>query len=239
MSKIVLGILETGLVDDNLKGQYDSYPQMFRQLFDAQDNSLQYKFYNVIDGEYPNDMDECDAYLITGSKSDSYSDDPWIERLRDYIRELNGKRKKMVGICFGHQIIAHALGGKAEKSDKGWGVGVYESAIVSEQSPPWLNGLDNFKLNLIHQDQVTSLPNSATVLAGNDFCRYSAYYIEDQVLCFQGHPEFSKDYTKALLASREQLIGEPTYSKAIESFSIPTDHHLIAKCIIDFIEYKQ
>ena len=240
MSNIVLGILETGLVEKEYRNQYGSYPEMFRSLFEALasvegDSPIQYKDYNVIEGEYPEDIDECDAYLITGSKHDSFSDDPWIVTLRDYIRTLHQKQKKMVGICFGHQVIAHALGGKAGRCDKGWGVGVYSAQVTDSEPPAWLNNSKSFNLNVTHQDQVSSIPPDATLLAGNEFCPYSAFYIEDIALCFQGHPEFSKDYTKVLMNARQDIIGEPTFSKGMSSFEQATDHLLVAKCMLDFI----
>lgn len=235
MSDFILGILETGLVDDELKHQYSSYPQMFCDLFQDCDNVPEYKFYNVIAGQYPKDINDCDAYLITGSKHDSFADDPWISTLRDYIRTLYIEKKKMVGICFGHQIIAHALGGKAERCDNGWGVGVYYNKIAAEASMPWFNGLKGFNLNVIHRDQVTELPPNATLLASNEFCPNSAFYIDDIALCFQGHPEFSTRYTQALMDKRADSIPTEVFNKGMDSFKTPTDHLDVAQSIIHFI----
>ncbi len=235
MADFVLGILETGLVDDAFKDEFHSYPQMFQQLFDGCDNPPQYRRFNVIDGEYPEHIDACDGYLITGSKSDSFANDPWIVALRDYIRQLHQHHKKMVGICFGHQIIAHALGGLAERSDKGWGVGVYQAQFCADTPIARFAQHQGFQINVIHRDQVTRLPEGAKLLASNEFCPNSAYTIGNDVLCFQGHPEFSKAYTERLIQSRKALIAEPTYIQAMTSFDRTTDHQLIAQGILDFL----
>lgn len=235
MSQFTLGILETGLVDVEFRKTYGDYPTMFIDLFKGVDKPPIYKSYCVIDGEYPAHIDECDAYLITGSKHDSFADEPWIIQLQDYVRELYAKRKKMLGICFGHQLLAHALGGKADRSDKGWGVGVYNSEIPADVNPSWLDGMRSFNLNVTHQDQVASIPDEATVLGHNPFCPYSAFFIADSVLCFQGHPEFSSEYTKTLMLSRQDRIPPPVLQKALDSLATPTDHLKIAQVMINFV----
>ncbi len=232
---ITLGILETGLVNETFLPKYGSYPDMFRTLLNEQDPTVKFKSYNVIDGEYPSDINECDAYLITGSKHNSYDEDPWIVVLKDYIRTLIEQDKKLLGICFGHQVIAHALGGLAAKSDKGWGVGIYNSQITPNLDLPWL--IDHsiqFKLLVSHQDQVLMLPKGATLLASNPFCPNAAYFIQDKVLCFQGHPEFTTDYAKELMKSRKDVIAEEVYSQALSSFANAADHKKVARWLLDF-----
>ncbi|MFT5163349.1 MAG: GMP synthase-like glutamine amidotransferase [Alteromonadaceae bacterium] len=235
-SPLTFGILETDIVAEELRGTFGTYRQMFSELLAKQDPTLQFNYYNVIEGEYPSNIDECDAYLITGSKANSYDNDPWIVRLKEYIKELASEEKKLIGICFGHQLIAHALGGLAGKSAKGWAVGVTTSDLVNPQ-PSWLSGEKTaFKLLVSHQDQVLQLPDNATLLAGNTFCPYGAYSIDQHILCFQGHPEFHPDYARGLLEKRREIIGETLCEKAITSYSQATDHELVARWILRFVD---
>ena len=131
-----IGILETDTLEPDIKEKYGSYAEMFQRLFMSVDDQLEFTVYRVIEGKYPESIDECDAYLITGSKSSAYDDEPWIIKLRDYIVSLHKQCKKLIGICFGHQIIAHALGGLTQKSEEGWGVGNTISDI--EKAKPWM-----------------------------------------------------------------------------------------------------
>lgn len=240
---ISLGILRTDIVAEPFRKIYGSYHEMFITLFEAEDPTLTFKYYDVINGEYPADIDECEAYLITGSKCDSFADDDWIVQLRDYVKVLAAKRKKLIGICFGHQLIAHALGGLAGRCDKGWGVGVHSNQVVAGLDLPWLTALNpndnqpSFKLLVTHQDQILKLPDDATLLAGNDFCAYGAYFIGQHILCFQGHPEFSKGYARGVMEARQDLIEANCYQTAMDSFAQDTDHQRVARWILGFIHW--
>ncbi len=235
---MITGILETDIVDKNIRKQQGSYADMFQRLFLSVDSSIEFRVYRVIDGEYPDSLDECNAYVITGSKFSAYENIPWIEKLRQYIVELNKKKIKLIGICFGHQIIAQALGGRVEKSKKGWGVGNTSSDILLTRS--WMNVVPEddvskqFSLLVTHQDQVTRLPSGAECIAGNPFCEIAGFQIENHILTFQGHPEFSVDYLKYLLDKRRDIIGENKYNAAIESMKNGVDAQLVAQWIISF-----
>ena len=228
-----IGILETDTLDRNIEKQYGSYAAMFETLFLAVDSKIEFSVYRVIDDVYPVAIDECDAYLITGSKSSAYDNDPWIKKLSEYIVSLYKQNKKLIGICFGHQIIAYALGGLAEKSDKGWGVG---NVVSNNQNQPWMHTeKKQFSLLVSHQDQVTKLPADAKLIASNEFCPNASFQIADYILTFQGHPEFSKDYLKYLMNKRRDLIGKEKYNKAVTSLQNNHDSQLVAQWIINFI----
>ncbi len=184
-----LGILKTDAVRPEWVPEFGEYPDMFAALLGEQDPEMEFSVYDVEEGEYPSDIDEVDAYLITGSKSSVYEDKAWIATLMDFVRELDKRGKKIVGICFGHQIIAHALGGKTEKSHKGWGVGRHTHRFT--ESPDWHDGGDaDFDILVSHQDQVVENADGAKVLASSDFCENAVVQIGDHILTFQGHPEF-------------------------------------------------
>ena len=233
-----LGILETDTLEPGIKEKYGSYAEMFQSLFLAVDDQLEFTVYPVIETTYPENMDECDAYLITGSKSSAYDNEPWIKQLRDYIVALHKHRRKLIGICFGHQIIALALGGLTEKSEKGWAVGSSISNI--EKAKPWMgdvmtNAKKQFALLVSHQDQVTRLPVQAELIASNTFCTNASFQIANHILTFQGHPEFSADYLNYLMDKRRDIIGEEKYKKAMDSLRYHQDALLVVRWIIDFI----
>jgi len=229
-----IGILETDTLELGIKEKYGSYAEMFQSLFVSLDDQLEFKVYQVIEGEYPENMDECNAYLITGSKYSAYDNEPWIKQLQNYIVALHKHRKKLIGICFGHQVIALALGGLTEKSEKGWVAGNSISTI--EKAKSWMGkAKKQFALLVSHQDQVTRLPVQAELIASNISCQNASFQIANHILTFQGHPEFSADYLHYLLNKRRDIIGEEKYKKAMDSLQCDQDAQLIVRWIIDFI----
>lgn len=227
-------ILETDILRPELVDQYQGYGRMFEQLFERQPVAAQFSVYNVVEGHYPPDNEHFDAYLVTGSKADSFATDPWIQTLKEYLLDRYKRGHKLIGICFGHQLLALLLGGKAERAEQGWGVGVHHYRIASQ--PAWMDPpLDELRLLISHQDQVTRLPENATLLASSDFCPNAAYHIEDQVLCFQGHPEFVHDYSRALLDLRQQHLGERIYQRGVESLQSEQQGSTVAEWMMRFV----
>ena len=130
-----IGILQADAVLDQFQPEFGDYPAMFQTMLEKAAESvlemnIEVVHFDIEHGTYPDTVDECDGYIITGSKKSVYEDEPWIHRLRDYVGELHNAKAKLVGICFGHQMIALALGGSTEAADVGWGVGVHKSTIV-------------------------------------------------------------------------------------------------------------
>ena len=151
--------------------------------------------------------------------------------------ELNSAKVKLVGICFGHQMIAQALGGNTEAAIAGWGVGVHASAIISEKSymqPP----LSSLAALVSHRDQVTHLPADAELLSSSEFCPNSMFQIGEHILAFQGHPEFSKAYSRALMDARRELLGEAVYWRGVESLQDEIHGETYAKWIVHFFSGK-
>ncbi|SDH78333.1 amidotransferase [Pseudomonas panipatensis] len=228
-------ILETDILRPELIDQYTGYGRMFEQLFAKQPVPAEFKVYNVVEGHYPPDSEYYDAYLVTGSKADSFGDDPWIQTLKRYLLERYKRGDKLLGICFGHQLLALLLGGKAERASQGWGVGTHEYRIAEQ--PGWMQpSLDQLTLLVSHQDQVTHLPENARVIASSDFCPHAAYAIGDQVLCFQGHPEFVSDYSQAILDLRREIFSEPVYRRGVESLARPHQGTTVAEWMMRFVE---
>jgi GMP synthase-like glutamine amidotransferase len=229
-----IGILKTDSVRAELVDEFGEYPDMFQQLLRAADPELEFVVYDVESGEFPQDLDVADGWLITGSKSSVYEDKPWIHQLEQLVQRLHRERRKLVGICFGHQLVARALGGVAEKSSKGWGVGVHTATFSTR--PDWFDdAAAEFRLLVSHQDQVTQLPPGAQVLAGSEFCENAVCQIGEHILTFQGHPEFVAEYSNNLLNIRREVIGEDNYRAGMASLSQPLDRSRVACWILNFL----
>jgi GMP synthase-like glutamine amidotransferase len=237
-----IGILKTDAVRPEWVSEFGEYPDMFERLVLAADPSATFSVWDVEEGVYPSDsdVDTVDGFIITGSKSSAYADKEWIRNLERLVQELHAKRKKMVGICFGHQVIARALGGTVAKSDKGWGVGVnvYNVSELPVQGDDEIRGGGSGFLKLVasHQDQVTVLPPGARTLVSNDHCENAGFVIGEHVLTLQGHPEFSAEYSEAIMAFRHDMIGAERVSQG--RASLVTHQHegpRVARWMVDFL----
>lgn len=221
--KIRLAILDADILYPPLQAVHHSYGRMFTALFEAVGADWDIRIYPVINGVYPESTEDFDACLITGSKYDSFGGEDWIVLLREYVRSLYALGKPLVGICFGHQLLAHALGGHSGRSNAGWGLGVMSYTL--HERPAFLGDVgeenDETQIRLIvsHQDQVHQLPDDAQLLLSNDFCPNAAFYIPGRVLALQGHPEFTVNYALDLLAHREQQLPPDVVRKARATLS--------------------
>jgi len=191
--------------------------------------------YEATQGLLPPSPGECDAYVITGSPKGAYDTDLWIADLTRFIRDGVQAGKKFVGICFGHQILAHALGGHVEKSEKGWGLGLKTYEVT--QSKPWMNGRPRqMTLYFAHQDQVKRLPADAELLAGNQFCPIGMFTIRDQIFGIQGHPEFSQSIMRDIVTGHKNNGHEAVAKAAEASLDNGTpDGQIVAQWIANFL----
>lgn len=239
----VVGILETGRPPESLAGTFSSYPDMFAQLLGVHaPDDWDFQYFRALDGELPQSITACDAWLVTGSKFGAYEDLPWIHNLRDFLARAYQGGQPIVGICFGHQILAEALGGKVIKSDKGWGCGVHQYEWA--ENPDWMpdggSGKPDFAIQAYHQDQVVDLPEDARVIARSEFCDYAALAYKDQALTFQGHPEFASDYSQALLQSRRgDTLPVDVADAALATMDDPLDSPAIGHGIVRFLQRHQ
>ncbi|MCY3622732.1 MAG: GMP synthase [Gammaproteobacteria bacterium] len=229
-----LGILQADHVDPECRARFGDYADMFTvALGDALDSRTSFEFFDVRRGHYPDGVGDCDGYLITGSRASVYDDEPWIARLKDFVRELNETRSKTVGICFGHQLVAASLGGVVDRAKVGWGVGVHTWDIVDDE--PWLRPrLREIRLLASHQDQVDVLPRGARLLAASNFCPNAAFAIENHVFAVQGHPEFTRDYARFLMCRRREALGG-AFGPGVRSLDEPTDEAVVAQWIAAFL----
>ena len=230
-----IAILEAGRTNPEMPAKFHDYPDMFETLFANQPNRADFHFSTVpvIDDVFPQSIDNYDGFLVTGSAYGVYDDVPFIPKLMLFIQEIFTAEKPLVGICFGHQIVAHALGGHAAKFDNGWGIGTMPLNMVGVAD--WIpDDIDQLNLIHVHQDQVIALPPDAVRLAQSDFCKNAAFAIGKQVFAIQGHPEFTSAYTHALIDIREDKIGKDRAARARISLQKPHDGCRVGSWILNF-----
>ncbi len=233
-----IGILQCDYVRKELQPAFADYPAMIAALFAKATADCQFKTYQVQSFEYPKNLDECDAYITTGSRHGVNDDLAWINRLEAFICELNQAEKTFIGICFGHQLMAKALGGTVSQSDKGWGIGVTFNQVIS--SKPWMDpcqqGVD---LIASHQDQVISLPDEVEVLASSHFCPNYMLQYGDHFMSVQGHPEFTKNYSAAIMDIRRAQIPSNRIREGETSLKANIDDRVMAQWIINFCRARK
>jgi GMP synthase-like glutamine amidotransferase len=218
-----IGLLMAGHLPEEMQAEIGDYDKLYGRLL--QDQGIEIVSWAVVDGEFPPDVDAADGWLISGSRHGAYEDLPWIPKLEDFIRDAYAERKPIVGICFGHQIVAQALGGKVEKFAGGWAAGRHEY--------DW-NGERVF-LNAWHQDQVVEKPEGAEVVSRSPFCNYAALVYPGGAFTVQAHPEFDRRAIEMLLDLRAPGVLPPeTIVAARSSLDLPNDAERLARQIGEF-----
>lgn len=233
-----IGILQTDSVLERFQPGHGDYPAMFRRLLSAPaalpDGMAVPSFEDIdVQAEQFPEPRVCDAYVITGSRHSVYDDLPWITTLVAFVRAALDARRPVVGICFGHQLLAHHFGGETRAAAGGWCVGVQRAQVVSREhwmEPP----AAELKLLASHKDQVVRLPPGARRFAAGDACP-EAGFVLGRALAIQGHPEFSRDYAGDLMDMREQLLGDAVYRAGKASLAQTPDSALVAGWMLRFM----
>jgi GMP synthase-like glutamine amidotransferase len=222
---MLIGILQTGLAPDVLAPEMGDYPDMFARLLDGQ--GFTFRTWRVVDGEFPENVHAADGWLITGSRHGVYEDHPWIPPLEEFIRAAFSARVPLVGICFGHQIVAQAMGGKVERHAGGWAVGATDYDF----------GGETIRLNAWHRDQVVKVPGTAKVIASNDFCANAALLYDDRAFTVQAHPEFRPEFVDGLMKTRGKgVVPDDLMAAATARLAQPLDDRTMAGRIAAFFK---
>ncbi|MFA3916077.1 type 1 glutamine amidotransferase [Ruegeria hyattellae] len=215
-----IGLLQAGHLADTLVETYGDYDRLYPALLKNQ--GFDFVSYPVVDGVFPDDPGAADGWLISGSRHGAYEDHNWIPPLEQLIRDIHDSGVPLVGICFGHQIIAQALGGTVEKYDGGWAIGPTDYAADD----------GTLTLNAWHQDQVTRRPDGARLTASNAFCENAMLTYGDRIWTIQAHPEFENDFIHDLMEARGRgVVPDPILDAAETRLSDPIDNSTIAQRI--------
>ncbi len=222
-----LGIIQVN--HDKSESIGDRFPDdahRFRDLFDSLPQRFRYRVYMTIGGVLPDHIDEQDAYLITGSPLSVNSDAGFLPDLFAFIRRCDDARKPLIGVCFGHQAVAAALGGRVEQSQEGWNVGVETTTYSATR--PWMQPRTDLDLYVFHQDEVVELPDGCDLLGSSPRNLFASFARGDHIFTTQSHPEFDAPFMRALIEDEHSLLGEELYASASADMSRPTDGGMFA-----------
>ncbi len=236
MERIKLGILQTN--HDKSIEVGDAFPDdahRFRDIFDLQDDRFQYQVYMTIGGEVPKNLDEQDAFLITGSPLSVLDEHIFSDALIDFIRRCDVAKKPLMGACFGHQAIALALGGKVEKSPEGYNVGIEETSFVANRS--WMTPeLDSLPMYVFHEDQVTELPIGCEVLGSSEKCKFASFAKGNHIFTTQAHPEFTHEFMSCVLDFTESKMHDADVAAARKSMNLQANGKTFAQWTTNFFK---
>ncbi|WP_134679413.1 type 1 glutamine amidotransferase [Paracoccus ravus] len=220
-----IGILKCGQSPETLRGELGDYDHMFEKLLDGR--GFEFSSYHVEKMEFPDSIHDAEGWLLTGSRHGVYEDHPFIPPLEEFIRRAYAAHVPLVGICFGHQAIAQALGGKVRKYAGGWSVGPQEYDFNGER----------ITLNAWHQDQVVERPEAARVAASSEFCENAALVYDDRAFTVQAHPEFRDDFVEGLIETRAKgIVPETVLDTARARIGVPLQSASIADRIEVFFK---
>ncbi|KAI0541566.1 class I glutamine amidotransferase-like protein [Xylaria digitata] len=244
---IRLAILEADTPVPGIKAKYQSYGGVFTHMFKRAcasfshpvtlESQLTLSSHDIVNDftAYPN-PETIDAILITGAKYNAFDSDEWIERLVQFTKRcLEGGRIRVIGVCFGHQIIARALGAKLGRNTRGWEVSVVEHELTDEGKRFF--GLEKMSIHQMHRDAVLSFPSGTIQLARTDMCDNQAMYIPGRMISVQGHPEFTEEMVREILDMRKYggIVGDDIYQDGINRVANKQDGVAVAQAFLRFL----
>lgn len=227
-----IGLLVVGHIDPASLHVGGDYPELFRDLLGPV--GIEVQPFACDAGFVPASITDCDAWLCSPSRASVYDDHPWIEPVAEVIRACVAAERPYIGVCFGHQLLAQALGGSVERAAHGWGIGAQDYEIVVPQ--PWMQpATSTLRLAASHQDQVVRQPPGTEVIARADYCPIAGLRAGERAWSLQAHPELSPELADSLLVTRTPLFGEAAAHRARATLTQPLDRHLFAQWVAAFL----
>ena len=224
-----IGILQAGHLSASMQEKYGDLDEVLSKML--QGHGFEIDSYRVCDNQFPESVSQAQGWLVSGSVNSANDDLAWIWQLKDFIRQSYRHNIPLVGICFGHQVIASALGGTVEKYSGGWGVGNHQYQMADSTFKP--------RIIAFHQDQVIKKPAAAKCIGGSAFCENAFLVYGEQVFSMQPHPEFSTDYAKDLLADLSDLFSATQRVTTEKSFAQPIDSVGLHRSIANFFKTQK
>jgi GMP synthase-like glutamine amidotransferase len=229
-------IIETGLVPQEHRERHGSFADMFARMIRAEDPTAPVDVVSIPNGDTLPDPHKVEAILITGAAAGVYDELDWMAPLEDFVRKAYANKTPMVGVCFGHQLIAQALGGTVRKSDKGWGIGRHVYQVLPE------NGVvdgETIAIPCSHQDQVITAPSDALTILSSDFTPHAGLlYANGTTLTVQPHPEFDVEFAQVCCDLRDGKAPDNVVATARASLAQPLDNAKLGGAITRFLARK-
>jgi GMP synthase-like glutamine amidotransferase len=226
-------IIETGRVPGKYRERHGSFPDMFERMIRAEDPSAAVEVVSIPNGEALPDARQLEAILITGAAAGVYDGLDWIAPLEEFVRTAHAHKTPMVGVCFGHQLIAQALGGVVRKSEKGWGIGRHVYRVTPD------NGViedEQLAIACSHQDQVVEPPEGARTILFSQFTPHAGlHYANGTTLSVQPHPEFDAGFAHVCCELREGHAPDRVVTTAKASLAEPLDSAKLGGAITRFL----
>ncbi len=229
-SPLTLGVLCMDDLPRRAQPMLGDYPQLYAHLL--RDQPIETVDFAAHRGQLPASVDDCDGWLLGGGRRSVYEELDWVREAEGFVRDAVAAERPVVGICFGHQLVASALGGAVELAEVGWGLGALEYGVT--RPLPWYGG-ERMTLIASHRDQVVELPPGAEVWASAEYCPVAGMTVGERTWTMQGHPEFTAEVAAELYTARKGVLGEDTVELARATLGRGLSNDDVAAAISAFL----